>query len=111
MSSADAWQCLGAARPRLNNLAGPYVGDLLLVSDYANGFYFGAPMQGVHGGLHPQDSAATLVYGFPGAGQDAADQMRVAVQEAIAARCRAEGGRQASTADLLAGLLAVVADP
>jgi hypothetical protein len=93
---------------RLENLVGPYVGDLLLVSNYAAGFYFGAPVQGVHGGLHPEDSAATLVYGFPGATQDAADQMRVAVRDAIASRCRAEGSRQPSTADLLTGLLGVL---
>lgn len=93
---------------RLNNLVGPYVGDLLLVSDYAAGFYFAAPLKGVHGGLHPEDSVATLVYGFPGAAPEAADQMRVAVQEAIAARCQAEDRRQPSTADLLTGLLGVL---
>ncbi len=38
------------------------MGDLLLVSDYSDVFYFGAPLKSVQGGLHPQDSAATLVY-------------------------------------------------
>lgn len=96
---------------RLENLVGPFVGDLLLVSNYAQGFYFGAPIKGIHGGLHPEDSAATLVYGFPGASQDVSDRMRAAVQTAISTRCLAEGGRQPSTADLLTGLLAVVGDP
>ena len=93
---------------RLDNLAGPFVGDLLLVSNYAQGFYFAAPVKGVHGGLHPEDSAATLVYGFPGASTAAADQMHTAVHSAIATRCQAEAGRQPSTADLLTGLLAVI---
>ena len=50
---------------RLERLAGPLSGDLLLVSNYAGGFYFANPMPGVHGGLHPQDS---LMRGFAGLG-------------------------------------------
>jgi hypothetical protein len=93
---------------RLGNLASPFVGDLLLISNYTGGYYFGAPITGVHGGLHPEDSAATLAYGFPGSDEVEAGQMRIAVSEAIATRCQAEGGRQPSTADLLTGLLAVL---
>lgn len=93
---------------RLGNLAGPFVGDLLLISNYLGGFYFGAPLTGVHGGLHPGDSGATLAYGWPDTGQVAAEQKRIAVLEAIATRCQAEGGRQPSTADMLTGLLAIL---
>jgi hypothetical protein len=93
---------------RLGNLAGPYVGDLLLISNYAGGFYFGAPVTGIHGGLHPGESGATMVYGWPGAGESEAERLRIAVDGAIQKRCHAEGGRQPSTADLLTGLLAIL---
>ncbi len=93
---------------RLNCLASPMTGDLLLISNYAEGFYFGAPITGVHGGLHPEDSAATLAFGFPGTAEAAAEAARIAIQDAIATRCQAEGGRQPSTADLLTGLLGVL---
>jgi hypothetical protein len=91
---------------RLDNLVSPYVGDLLLISNYTRGFYFGAPISGIHGGLHPEDSAATLAFGFPGETAEIATRLRIAVDSAIQTRCRAEGGRQPSTADLLTGLLA-----
>ena len=45
---------------RLNNLAGPMCGDILLVSNYAGGYYFAAPMRGMHGGLHPEDSSGHI---------------------------------------------------
>jgi len=35
---------------RLNNLVGPMCGDILLVSNYAGGYHFAAPMCGMHGG-------------------------------------------------------------
>jgi hypothetical protein len=89
---------------RINNLSSPFGGDLLLISNYAAGFYFGAPITGIHGGLHPEDSRATLIFGFPGAHHN--NGLRIAIKEAIQARCEAEGGRQPSTADLLPGLLA-----
>jgi hypothetical protein len=93
---------------RLDNLASPFVGDLILVSCYQDGYYFGAPVSGVHGGLHPDDSGAVLVYGWPGAGAAVSEQMRAAVLEAVKTRCQEEGDRQPSTVDLLTGLLAVL---
>ena len=42
------------ALARLRGLAGPLAGDVLLVSNYSEGFYFGGPTVGVHGGLHPE---------------------------------------------------------
>jgi hypothetical protein len=93
---------------RLNNLTGPMSGDLLLVSNYADGFYFGAPTRGVHGGLHPQDSGATLVYGFPQVGNADAETLSARVRDAIQTRCQREGDRQPSTADLWTGLQAAL---
>jgi len=93
---------------RINNLVNPWVGDLLLISNYADGFYFSAPIPGMHGGLHPDDSESTLVYGFPGVDQSTTNELCAAIDKAIQKRCVAEGGRRSSTADLLTGLLAVI---
>ncbi len=93
---------------RLNNLTSPMTGDLLLISNYADGFYFGAPITGIHGGLHPEDSRAVLAYGFPGVDVAIAEDMRIAIIDAIQDRCAAEGGRKPSTTDLVTGLLAVL---
>ena len=93
---------------RLNNLASPMTGDLLLINNYAEGFYFGAPITGIHGGLHPEDSRAVLAYGFPGVDVHTAEKMYISINEAIQNRCHAEGGRQPSTADLMTGLYAVL---
>ncbi len=93
---------------RLNNLASPMSGDLLLISNYADGFYFGAPTTGVHGGLHPQDSDATLVYGFPQAGNSDVGALSAKIRHAVQSRCQREGDRQPSTADLWTGLAAVL---
>ncbi|MBC8504987.1 MAG: alkaline phosphatase family protein [Anaerolineales bacterium] len=93
---------------RLNNLAGPMTGDVLLVSNYAEGFYFGAPITGIHGGLHPEDSQAVLAYGFPDVDTAIAKEMRIVIRDAIQNRCSVEGGRQPSTVDLMTGLFAVL---
>jgi hypothetical protein len=85
---------------RLDNLAGEFAGDVLLISQYAAGYYFGGEVSGVHGGLHPADSLATLAFGGAADGQ--------ACAAAIARRCAGEGGRMASTADLWTGLQAIL---
>jgi hypothetical protein len=89
-------------------MVSPYVGDILLISNYQDGFYFSAPTTGVHGGLHPEDSVATLVFGLPGSEKIDVELMRAAVSGSINARCQAEGGRQPSTSDFLTGFLAAL---
>jgi hypothetical protein len=93
---------------RLNNLAGPFTGDIVLLSNYSSGYYFCQEISGVHGGLHPEDSCAMLAYGWPGATAEQWGAARAAIEGAIAGRCRAEGGRQVSAADMLTGVEAVV---
>jgi hypothetical protein len=93
---------------RLQNLSGPMSGDLVLVSNYAGGFYFSGITQGVHGGLHPEDSNATLAFGWPGASEEAWSGAQEAIRRAIQKRCQAEGGRQPSNADMLTGVRAVL---
>jgi hypothetical protein len=93
---------------RLENLAGPLAGDLLLLSNYAEGYYFGGATHGIHGGLHPEDSYATLAYGCPAASADEWQAVQDRIQAAVAGRCQAEGERLPSTADLVVGLEAAL---
>lgn len=93
---------------RLNNLAGPMCGDILLISNYAGGYYFSGPMLGMHGGLHPEDSFATLAFGWPNVSEMEWQAVQAVIQQAIQARCQAENDRQPSTVDLLTGLMGLV---
>ncbi len=45
---------------RLNQLTGPYSGDILLIANYAEGFFFSPILKAVHGGIHPEDSTGIL---------------------------------------------------
>ncbi len=89
---------------RLDNLAGPMAGDLLVLSNLSEGYYFGGAMHSVHGGLHPEESRATLLFGWPGGPA----RWQPAVQTAVLDRCRNENGRQPSTCDLWTGLQAIL---
>ncbi len=93
---------------RLNNLVGPMCGDILLVSNSAGGYHFAAPMCGMHGGLHPEDSFATMAFGGPGLSEAEWMAARTTIQQAIQTRCQAENGRLPSTADLLTGLMTLI---
>ncbi len=86
---------------RLSRLAGPLSGDLLLVSDYAQGFYFANPMLGMHGGLHPEDSRCVASLGWVGAEPAQLETWREQTRALVAQRCLSDGRRHASLADLL----------
>jgi hypothetical protein len=77
------------------------VGDLLLISNYEDGYYFGPPVKGIHGGLHPDDSKAAMAIGFPGKDDLVTNKMKTSVIEALQRRCQREGGRSPSTSDLI----------
>jgi hypothetical protein len=89
------------AVPRLNGLSCPNSGDLLLVSNYSGGYYFGGPTIGVHGGLHPQDSLAVGSFGWQGASSDQLAYLRELAAGLVADRCRADGRQYASLSDLM----------
>lgn len=93
---------------RLDNYSGRFCGDLLLISNYADGFYFGGELTGMHGGLHPEDSAATLLYGWHGISEDEWSAAAQKIHKAIAKRCHQENGRMSSTPDMLTGVEAVM---
>ena len=88
---------------RLHNLAGPLTGDLLLISNYSEGYYFAQPMPGMHGGLHPDESWATLALGGPGMNKGDWEEAEDAFVGAVRVRCQVENDRQPSTADLVTG--------
>lgn len=92
---------------RLNHFHGRFTGDLLIISNYAEQYYFGGENTGVHGGLHPDDSLATLLYGWHGVSRDNWQAAENAITTAISRRCRQENGRMPSTVDMLTGIEAV----
>jgi len=93
---------------RLRRLASPVTGDLMLVSDYDCHYYFGGPLRGVHGGLHPEDSEAVLSLGWPTASAQQAAAWRETALGVVADRCRAEGGRLPSVVDMVPALRALM---
>lgn len=50
---------------RLQGLQGPLAPDVLIFSRVPEGFYFGPPLAGIHGGLDPGSSQAALALGWP----------------------------------------------
>jgi hypothetical protein len=93
---------------RLNNLVGLFSGDLLLMSNYDERYYFGNEISGLHGGLHPEDSHALLAYGWPAASATEWQSSKSAITTAIQSRCQAENGRHASIVDMLTGVEALL---
>lgn len=79
---------------RLEHLAGPHSGDVLLLANIPQGYYFGLPMPGVHGGLHPDESLAVLSFGFPTSQPIARKKLQRLVRAQVA-------GRRATLADML----------
>jgi hypothetical protein len=93
---------------RLKHLASPVSGDLVLLSNYAEGFYFGGPLKGMHGGLHPEDSEAVLSLGWPGGTPEQIAFLREAAHGAVTDRCRNEGRRRAGIVDMMTAVSAVM---
>jgi hypothetical protein len=86
---------------RLRALASEFSGDLVLVSNYAEGFYFGAPTVGVHGGLHPQDSLAVASLSWPGASSAQLAWLAQVAREVTQERQSADQRSRTSLADIL----------
>lgn len=85
---------------RLRHLAGPLSGDVVLVSKYALGFYFGGPTLGVHGGLHPQDSLAVASLGWVGATGEQLDRLAATARRICDQQMAADRRRNTSLADV-----------
>jgi hypothetical protein len=94
---------------RLRGAAGATGGDLLLVAKGREGYYFGGPTRGVHGGLLPGESDPVLTFGYPGGDTESTTWLRETVNGVIADRRGNEGNRNASIADMVPVVLALLA--
>lgn len=93
---------------RLEALSSPNSGDILIFSNYAEGYYFTYPYKGIHGGLHPDDSRALLAYGLPCGAPEQVASLTQAISSAIQTRCQRENGRQPTLADISYGIMAAM---
>ena len=59
---------------------------------------------GIHGGLHPAESRATLAIGWPSASAAEWYKARTIIQDAVQLRCRTENNRLPSVTDMVTGL-------
>ncbi len=89
------------AANRIRLAGSAMTGDLILAANGREGFYFGAPLKGVHGGLYHGDSEAVLTFAYPSSGAEEIAWMQETVHATIGDRCADEGGRQPSVADML----------
>ena len=93
---------------RLNNYVGKRSGDLILISNYDEQYYFGGELTGMHGGIHPDDSNAVLAYGWFGGSIEQWNNAKDRIEQAINDRCAAENGRHPNLVDMLTGVKAVL---
>jgi hypothetical protein len=96
------------AANRIQLAAGSCTGDLILVANGREGYYFGAPMTGVHGGLYPEESEVVLTFAFPGGSPDEIAWLRETVAGVVADACANESGREPSVADMMPAALALL---
>ena len=83
-------------------------GDLILAAKGRKGYYFGAPMTGMHGGLYRGESEVVLTFAYPGGSPDEIAWLRETVAGVVAHRCANEGSRAPSVADVVPVALALL---
>jgi hypothetical protein len=98
---------LAEAPQRVSAMVAPTAPDVLLVSCYTDGFYFGKESLGTHGGLHPGDSEAVMSLALLGSTPAAVAALRVAVFNAVASRCQREA-RQPGLVDYCTAVAAAL---
>jgi hypothetical protein len=96
------------ATNRLRLANGAMTGDLILLAKGREGYYFGEPTIGVHGGLYPPESESLLAFGYPTGSADDLAWLRETVGGVVGDRCINEGNRQASVSDLAPALLTLL---
>jgi len=96
------------AANRIRLAAGVGTGDLILAANGREGYYFGAPTTGVHGGLYPGESEVVLAFAYPGGSPAGIAWLRETVTGIVADRCTDEGGREPSVADMVPAALALL---
>ena len=98
------------AANRLRLATSAMTGDLILVANGRQGFYFGAPTTGVHGGLYRGESETVLAFCYPSSLPDDVTRLRETVTGVISDRCANEGNRRASVADMVPAVLALLGE-
>jgi len=96
------------AANRIRLAASAMTGDLILVANGKEGYYFAPPMRGMHGGLLRGESEVALTFACPAAAPDDVAWLRETVAGVVADRCANEGARQPSVADMLPAALALM---
>lgn len=86
---------------RINAATSEVSGDLILIAKGKEGFYFGAPTKGVHGGLLPGESDPILTFAVPDADISRIEQMRDIVSNTIKDCVAADNNRLPSIADMV----------
>lgn len=93
---------------RVRLASGSATGDLILAANGREGYYFGAPMKGVHGGFYPGESETVLTFAYPGGSPNEIAWLREVVNGVVADRCANEGGREPSVADMVPAVMALL---
>lgn len=101
------------AANRIRLATSAMTGDLILVANGREGYYFAAPMVGMHGGLLPGESETVLTFATPDNSPDeiARDEiawLRETVTSVVTDRCAKEGGREPSVADMVPAVLVLL---
>ncbi len=101
---------LGYADPvnRIRLAASAASGDLILLANGREGFYFGPPTTGVHGGLLTGESEVVLLFALPDGTTRDIEWLRESVGGVIGDRCANEGRRQPSVADMTPAALTLM---
>lgn len=64
--SEPGYESLEEPAARLRQIESPETGDIVLLANGDDGFYFGTPCKGNHGGLHKDESRCVFSFGAPG---------------------------------------------
>jgi hypothetical protein len=96
------------AANRIRLAASAATGDLILAANGREGYYFGAPMRGMHGGLYPGESETVLTFAYPDSTPDEVKWLRETVASVVADRCVNEAQREPSVADMVPAALALL---
>ena len=96
------------AANRIRLAASSMTGDLILIANEREGYYFAGPMVGMHGGLLPGESETVLTFAVPGGSPDQTAWMQETVSSIVADRCANEGNREPSVADMLPTVAALM---
>lgn len=85
---------------RLADLTGPLSGDLLLLANYPEHFYFGSPVKATHGGIHPEESLCVFSIAMLEEGLDCQEGLENKVEEILDRRLDQEERGYISVADV-----------